>query len=82
MSGDNQLEIFVPSKHPAFVGSFCFCRPPLFAHPHRVDAQRERDAVRKIEPKGEPFAAGELACCVLHLSYSSTVLSSLRSRLV
>ena len=48
MPRDNQLETSVPSKHLTFVGGFRVCRPALFAHPHRVDAQRERDAARKI----------------------------------
>jgi len=80
MSRDNQLEIPVPSEHLAFVGGFCVCRPALFAHPHPVDAQWECDAVCRIQPRGEPPAIGEFACCLLRVpSCSSTVISSLRS---
>ena len=80
MSRNNQLETFVPSEYLTFVGGLCVCRPALFAHPHRVDAQRGCYAVHKIKPRGEPLATGELTCCFLRvLSCSSTALSSLRS---
>jgi len=32
MSGDHQLETFVPSERPTFVRSFCVRGPPLFPH--------------------------------------------------
>ena len=32
MSGDHQLETFVPPERPAVVGGFCDCRPVLSLH--------------------------------------------------
>ena len=83
MPRDNQLETSVSSEHLTFVGGFYVSRPALFAHSHRVDVQWECDAVLGIQPKGEPFATGGLACCMSRVpSCSSTVLSSLRLCLV
>ena len=48
MSGGDQLETSISSKHPSFVGGFCVRGPALFPHPHRVDAQRECNAVCEI----------------------------------
>jgi len=48
MSRDHRLEIFIPSKHFAFVGGFCVHGPALFPHSLGVDDQRERDAVCEI----------------------------------
>ena len=64
MSRDRQLETLVPSEHLAFNRGFCVRKPELFPHPHRVDAQWERDAVCKIKSEGKPLAIGELAWCL------------------
>ena len=77
MSRDNQLETFVSSEHLTFVGGYRVCRPTLFAHPHRVDAQRERNAVHKVQPKGEPPAISELACCLCAFSLAHQLSSAL-----
>ena len=59
-------------------GCSCIWRSTLLAHPHRVDAQRERDPVHEIESEREPFAIGELACCVPVILHTHQRPSALR----
>jgi hypothetical protein len=58
LQGDHRLETPVAPKHTAFVGSFCVRRLMLFPDYHRVDAQRECDAVCKSQHRGKPAAIG------------------------
>ena len=50
MSRNHMLETFVSSQHFAFVRGFCVYRPSLFLHYLGLDAQRERDAIYKVQP--------------------------------
>ena len=55
------MEIFDPSQHPTFVGSFYGRQFESFRYCHRLDAKWESYAVHQIQPRGEPFATGERA---------------------
>ena len=57
------MEAFIPPKHPSSAGSCYLHRPMLLPHSHQVDAQRERDAVRKKQPRDEPFTTGQIYYC-------------------
>ena len=79
LSRSPHLEAVVSSEYPASVGRFCVKASPAFPHHIRVDAQRKRDGVRKIQSTGQPFTLGEYpptyaSCNVLYL-YSFTARS-------
>lgn len=59
MSRDHRLETFVPSECPTLVRGLRIHRPGLFPHSHRVDDQRECDAVCKVQSRGESSANGK-----------------------
>ena len=62
LQGDHRLETPVPPKHTAFVRDVSVRRLMLFPDYHRVDAQRECDAVCKIQTGGKSVAIGVSVC--------------------
>ena len=68
MSGDTCLETLVSSKYLASVGDFRICGSALFQYCHRMDAQWECDAVRKVKSKGKPPTTGETTNCSCDLT--------------
>ena len=59
LSGSSRLETFVAPEYLATGGSFCVKTPSIFPHHLRVDAQRKRDGIYRLQSKGQPFAPSE-----------------------
>ena len=68
VSRDYHLEALIPAKHFASERGVYVRRPTLFLHSHRVDAQRECDAVFEIKSRSKPFATGEPLAVPLQVS--------------
>ena len=61
LPGGSHLETLISPKPLAPAGGFCIREPPVFPHRFRVDAQRERGGIHKIQSRGQPLVFGESA---------------------
>jgi len=59
LSGSHHLETPISSERLATVGGFRIQESAIFSHSLRVDAQRKRDGIHKVQSRGQPLAFGK-----------------------